>query len=222
MVFFDGYGSHITFYTAHKAKEANFHIYSLSSTTYFQCLTATGCWGLWSSQKSLVSNFANVLQELKEQTVSKPAFPTLLKELYKETSVKKPNNTISGFKKSGLCLLDKERVPKSRIKPSSTLIPVNNSTPTQDENNVEFNITDTPRSNTAVDNSINSSNSIVNTPPVGPVTPRKAFCGAILAAIQPTQSNLIASALQNAKKQKETNVMGTWRSFNLGRIIGMT
>ena len=170
----------------------------------------------------MVSNFAKVLQEVKEQTVSKPAFPTLLKELYKETSVKKPNNTISGFKKSGLCLLDKERVPKSRIKPSSTLIPVNNSTPTQDENNVEFNITDTPRSNTAVDNSVNSSNSIVNTPPVGPVTPRKAFCRAILAAIQPTQSNLIASALQNAKKQKETNVMGTWRSFNLGRIIGMT
>ena len=35
VVFFDGYGSHITFYTAHKAKEANVHIYSLSSTTYF-------------------------------------------------------------------------------------------------------------------------------------------------------------------------------------------
>ena len=136
-----------------------------------------------------------ILQKLyrksRQQTVSKPAFPTLLKELYKEISVKKPNNTISGFKKSGLCPLDKERVPKSKIKPSSTLIPVKNSTPTQDENNVEFNITDTPRSNTAADNSINSSNSIVNTPPVRPVTPRKAL-----------RTNLAASTLQNAKKRK--------------------
>ena len=149
-----------------------------------------------------------ILQKLyrksRQQTVSKPAFPTLLKELYKETSVKKPNNTISGFKKSGLCPLDKERVPKSKIKPSSAMIPVNSSTPTQNENNVEFNIaSDTPRSNAAADNSINSSNSIVNTPPVGPVTPRKALCRAILAAVQPTQSNLTASALQNAKKRRK-------------------
>ena len=56
--------------------------------------------------------------------VSKPAFLALLKELYKEAFVKKPNNIISFFNKSGLCRLDKERVPKSKIKPSSTLIPV--------------------------------------------------------------------------------------------------
>ena len=135
--------------------------------------------------------------------MSKPAFPTLLKKLYKEAFAKKPNN-IFGFNKSGLCPLDKERVPKSKIKPSSAMIPVNSSTPTQNENNVEFNIAnDTPRSNTAADNSINSSNSIVNTPPVGPVTPRKALCRAILAAVQPTQSNLTASALQNAKKRRK-------------------
>ena len=90
----------------------------------------------------------------------------------------------SGFNKSGLCPLDKERVPKSKIKPSSTFIPVNSSTPTQDENNVEFNITnDTPRLNTAADNSINSSNSIVNTPPARPKTLRKALRRAILVAI---------------------------------------
>ena len=131
--------------------------------------------------------------------MSKPAFPTLLKKLNKEAFVKKPNNIISGFNKSDLCPLDKERVPKSKIKPLSTLIPVNSSIPTQDENNVRFNITnDTPRSNTAADNSINSCNSIVNTLLVGPVTPRKALRRAILAAIQPTQSNLTASALQNA------------------------
>ena len=78
-----------------------------------------------------------------------------------------------------LCQLDKERVPKSKIKPSSTLIPVNSSAPTQDESNVKFNITnDTPRSNTAADNSI------ANTPPVWPVTPRKALHRAVLAVIQ--------------------------------------
>ena len=147
----------------------------------------------------MVSNFAKVLQGVKA-TVSKPAFPTLLKKLYKEAFVKKPNSIMSDFNKSGLCPLDKGRVPKSKINPSLTLIPVNSSTPTQDENNVQFNFTDTPRSNTAAGNSINS---IVNTPPVGPVTPRKALCRAILAAVQPTKSNLIASSLQNAKKRKK-------------------
>ena len=136
--------------------------------------------------------------------MSKPAFPTLLKELCKEAFVKKPNNIVSCFNKSSLYPLDKEGVPKSKIKPSSTLIPTNSSTLTQDENNAEFNITiDTPRSNTAADNSIKSSNFIVNTPQVGPVTPRKALCRAILAAVQPTQSNLTASALQNAKKRRK-------------------
>ena len=53
----------------------------------------------------------------------------------------------------------------------------------------------------AADNSIKSSNIIVNTPSVGPVTPRKALCRAILAAVQPTQSNLTASALQNAEAE---------------------
>ena len=52
----------------------------------------------------------------------------------------------------------------------------------------------------AADNSIKSSN-IVNTPSVGPVTPRKALCRAILAAVQPTQNNLTASALQNAEAE---------------------
>ena len=136
--------------------------------------------------------------------MSKPVFPTLLKELYKEAFVKKSNNIISVFNKSGLCPLDKEKVPKSKIKPSSTLIPVNSSTPTQNENNVEFNITnDTSRSNTATDNSINYSNFIVNTPPVEPVTPREALRRAIPAAIQSTQSNLTSSVLQNAKKTRK-------------------
>ena len=161
----------------------------------------------------MVSNFVKVLQLVKA-TVSNPAFPTLLKELYKEPFVKKPKNIISGFNKSGLCPLDKERAPKPKIKPSSTLIPVNSSTPKQDENNVEFSITnDTPRLNTAVDNFINSSNFFVNTPPVGPVTPWKALRRAILAAIQSTQSNLTASALQSAKKEKETSPTRTHRSF---------
>ena len=132
--------------------------------------------------------------------MSNPAFPTLLKELYKEPFVKKPKNIISGFNKS-----------------------VNSSTPKQDENNVEFSITnDTPRLNTAVDNFINSSNFFVNTPPVGPVTPRKALRRAILAAIQSTQSNLTASALQSAKKEKETSPTRTQRSFYIWRIIGTT
>ena len=190
VVFFDGHGSHITFDTAHKAKEATVHIVCLPSHTSsaLQPLDV-GVYG--PAKKVWYQILQKFYRKSRQQTVSKPAFPTLLKELYKETSVKKPNNTISGFKKSGLCPLDKERVPKSKIKPSSTLIPVNNSTPTQDENNVEFNITDTPRSNTAADNSINSSNSIVNTPPVRPVTPRKAL-----------RTNLTASTLQNAKKRK--------------------
>ena len=95
-------------------------------------------------------------------------------------------------------------MPKSKIEPSSTLTHVKRSTPTQNENNIEFNITnDTLRSNTATDNSINYSNFTVNTPPVEPVTPREALCRAISAAIQSTQSNLTSSVLQNAKKRRK-------------------
>ena len=196
VVFFDGQGSHTTFDTARKAKEANVHIVFLpahtSSTLQSQDVGVCG-----PAKKVWYQILQKFYRESRQQTVSKPAFPTLLKELYKEAFVEKPNNIISGFNKSDLCPLDKERVPKS--KPLSTLIPVNSSIPTQDENNVRFNITnDTPRSNTAADNSINSCNSIVNTLLVGPVTPRKALHRAILAAIQPTQNNLTASALQNA------------------------
>ena len=191
VVFFDGHGSLITFDTAHKAKEATVHIVCLPSHTSsaLQPLDV-GVYG--PAKKVWYQILQKFYRKSRQQTVSKPAFPTLLKELYKETSVKKPNNTISGFKKSGLCPLDKERVPKSKIKPSSAMIPVNSSTPTQNESNVEFNIaSDTPRSNAAANNSINSSNSIVNTPPVRPVTPRKAL-----------RTNLTASTLQNAKKRK--------------------
>ena len=95
-------------------------------------------------------------------------------------------------------------MPKSKIEPSSTLTHVKSSTPTQNENNIEFNITnDTLRSNTATDNSINYSNFTVNTPPVEPATPREALCRAISAAIQSTQSNLTSSVLQNAKKRRK-------------------
>ena len=89
-------------------------------------------------------------------------------------------------------------MPKSKIKSSSTLIPVKSSTLTQDESNIEFNITnDTPRSKTVADNSI------AKTPSVGPVTPKKALHRAILATIWPKKSNLTKSALQNAKKRRE-------------------
>ena len=190
VVFFDGHGSLITFDTAHKAKEATVHIVCLPSHTSsaLQPLDV-GVYG--PAKKVWYQILQKFYRKSRQQTVSKPAFPTLLKKLYKETFAKKPNN-IFGFNKSGLCPLDKERVPKSKIKPSSAMIPVNSSTPTQNENNVEFNIaSDTPRSNAAADNSINSSNSIVNTPPVRPVTPRKAL-----------RTNLTASTLQNAKKRK--------------------
>ena len=111
--------------------------------------------------------------------MTKPAFPTLLKELYKEAFVKKPNNITAGFNKAGLCPLDKERVPKSRIKPSSTLIPVSTSTQTREENGVQLNITnDTTRL---------TDNSTATTPVVEPVTPRKVLCKAIIAEIKPTE-----------------------------------
>ena len=61
--------------------------------------------------------------------MTKPAFPTILKELYEQGFTKKPNNIIAGFKKAALCPLGKESVSKSKIKSSSTLIPASSSTP---------------------------------------------------------------------------------------------
>ena len=152
----------------------------------------------------MVSNFVKVLQLAKATNSVKASIPNSFEGALQRSFCKETYNIISGFNKSSLCLLDKDRAPKTKIKPSSTLIPVNSSTPKQDENNVEFSITnDTPRLNTIVDNSINSSNFFVNTPPVGPVTPRKALRRAILAAFQSTQSNLTASALQSAKKRRK-------------------
>ena len=91
-VFFHGHSSHITFDTGHKEKEANVHMFYLPAHT-------VGVYG--PSKKVWYQILQNFYRESRQQTVSKPVFPTLLKELYKEAFVKKPNN-ISVFNKSAL------------------------------------------------------------------------------------------------------------------------
>ena len=79
VVFFDGHGSHITFDTAHKAKEATVHIVCLPSHTSsaLQPLDV-GVYG--PAKKVWYQILQKFYRESRQQTVSKPAFPTLLKE----------------------------------------------------------------------------------------------------------------------------------------------
>ena len=116
VVFFDGHGSHITYDTAFKAKEANVHICLPPHTSSaLQSLDV----GVYGPAKKV---WYQILQKFYRES---------RQHFCKEAFVKKPNNIPAGFNKAGLCPLDKERVPKSKIRPSSTLIPVSTSTPTR-------------------------------------------------------------------------------------------
>ena len=75
VVFFNDHGSHITFDTTCKAKEAS------SSTLYPLDVGVSG-------------PAKKVYRESRQQSVSKPAFPSLLKELYTEAVIKQLDNII--------------------------------------------------------------------------------------------------------------------------------
>ena len=55
--------------------------------------------------------------------MQKPAFPRLLKLLFGNAFVGKPENIMSGFRKCGLYPVNKEAVPKAKLLPLTTLIP---------------------------------------------------------------------------------------------------
>ena len=78
MVFFDGHGSHTTFDTAHKAKEANVHIVFPPHTSSTLQSQDVGIYG--PAKKGWNQILQMFYRESRQQTVSKPAFPTLLKE----------------------------------------------------------------------------------------------------------------------------------------------
>ena len=120
MVFSIEYGSHITFDTVYKAKEANIYIVSLPPHTSrtLQPLDV----GVYGPAKKVWYKILQRFYRKSTQQTSKPAFPTLLKELYKEAFIKNLT-TLSGFNKYGLCPLDKQRVPKFKIKPLINIDP---------------------------------------------------------------------------------------------------
>ena len=79
VLFFDGHGSHIIIDTAHKAKEANVYIVCLPPRTSsaLQPLDI-GVYG--PAKKVWYQILQKFYRESRQQTVSKPAFPTLLNE----------------------------------------------------------------------------------------------------------------------------------------------
>ena len=119
MVFSIEYGSHITFDTVYKAKEANIYI-------VFHHILLAPCshWMLGSmvQLKKFDTRFCKGFTGSQRNRHQKPAFPTLLKELYKEAFIKNLT-TLSGFNKYGSCPLDKQRVPKFKIKPLINIDP---------------------------------------------------------------------------------------------------
>ena len=83
VVFFNDHVSHITFDTTCKAKEAS------SSTLYPMDVGVSG-----PAKKVWYQIWQKFYRESRQQSVSKPAFPSLLKELYTEAVIKQLDNII--------------------------------------------------------------------------------------------------------------------------------
>ena len=118
-------------------------------------------------------------RESRKKTVQKPAFPRLLKVIYEKAFLSKPENLMSGFRKTGLYIQDnKNAILKRKLLPSKTLI-----------SNLEQ-----PTTSTSTSQSANNE----------PFTPHKVMRLAIISSICSPISDSTRKALQNAVEFKRS------------------
>ena len=175
IVFFDGHGSHLTYQTASKAKDENIHIICLppKSSSALQPLDVA-CYG--PAKKEWYKILTNFYRESRQKTVQKPSFPRLLKVLFEKAFVSRPQNLISGFRKTRLYPLNPKAVPEAKLVPSTLL---------------------QPRSPAADDDSSPDVSIMEES-----VSPHKALREAIKDAVCPRSSDSTNQALSNASRKR--------------------
>ena len=208
VVLFDGHGSHLTHQTAVRAKQENVAIVCLPPHTS-SALQPLDVGDYGPAKKSWYGILQRFYRESRQKTVTKPAFPALLNTLYCTSFIGKPGNLVAGFKKAGLCPLNKDAVPSTKLVPSFTL------SHKSDANESVINESDVNVQSCAASTSSEPSFSIIpisectpkakSTPSrlVSNLSPKRAMRAAILAAIQPPQSGATSSALQNAARKRK-------------------
>ena len=196
LVFFDGHGSHLTYQTASKAKATNVHLVCLppKTSSALQPLDVA-CYE--PPKREWYRILSNFYRETRQKTVQKPAYPRLLKLLFENAFVGKPENMMSGFRKCCLHSVNKEALPKAKLLPSTALIP-----------SVE---------QPATVSSTSASESEQQ------MTPHKAMRLAIVATVCPPVSESTRQALENAGRkrrrvQKRHGEVLTWIAHSSGFI----
>ena len=202
VLFYDGHGSHMTYNSVKAAKDADIIIICLPPHTSgaLQPLDVGVFKGAKSCWREILKNF---YRETRLTAVKKEHFPTLLKKLHKYM-VEHPGSLVNGFAKSGLCPLDKSRVPKEKIilaetvtspsvtspissvvTPSSSMTtPVRNSSPV------------TPSEQMSPTASSSSKNNLA-------LTPKSAMRKSVVRGLNPKVSGSTITALQNAKTRRK-------------------
>ena len=116
-------------------------------------------------------------RDSRQETVQKPAFPRLLKVLFEKAFFSKPENLMSGFRKTGLYIqVNKNAILKRKLLPCKTLI-----------SNLEQPTTSTSTSHSATNE---------------PVTRHKVMRLAIISSICPPISDSTRKALQKAGRKR--------------------
>ncbi|GAB1602359.1 uncharacterized protein LOC115211605 [Argonauta hians] len=108
IVFFDGNGSHITYQTASKARNAGVHLVCLPphSSGALQPLEIS----VYGPAKKVWHRILQTYyKESSLKSVQKLVFPSLLKRFFDEAFLGRKDNLINGFRKSGFCPLDAEK-----------------------------------------------------------------------------------------------------------------
>lgn len=108
IVFFDGNGSHITYQTASKARNAGVHLVCLPphSSGALQPLEIS----VYGPAKKVWHRILQTYyKESSLKSVQKLVFPSLLKRFFDEAFLSRKDNLINGFRKSGFCPLDAQK-----------------------------------------------------------------------------------------------------------------
>lgn len=101
LVYFDGQGTHLTYQTAYKAKGASVHVVCLPPHTS-SVLQRLDIVVYGQTKKGWYGILTNFYRELRQKTFQKATFSFLLKNLFDQSFLNKPENLVSGFRKSGL------------------------------------------------------------------------------------------------------------------------
>jgi hypothetical protein len=218
VLFLDGHNSHLTYKTVCSAKEADIMIICLPPHTSgaLQPLDVAVF-------KSTKSKWRKILQkyfwESRLTSVRKESFPILLNTLFQEEMKAHPGHLTNGFAKSGLCPLDRSKVPEGKICLSETLEVQQPMQPAADDSN-DTSVLSTAQGSLSSLGDLTSSpvpvssstpsretlNEIQSSPP----TPRTALRKALVTALGPNQSKMTKQALaqQREKRKRVQKVEG--------------